>query len=522
MRRAVLVGLVGAVLLPLVGAVPSAAARTGPEALRADLDEILADPRLDGAHAGVVVRDPATDEVLYRRQADARATPASGAKLLTAAAALEELGPEHRFRTDVVTDAPRRGPVLLGDLHLRGTGDPTLREQDLHALAEQVAASGVRVVRGQLKADASWFDDVPLGTGWMWDDEPYYYAAPVSALTLAPTADFDAGTALVRTAPGEPGGPAVVEVVPRTDAVRIDNRATTAAPGTAPDVRVRREHGGDTVVVSGSVPAGGAPVEDYTSVRDPAAYAVDVFARVLREHGVRVGGTGAGVAPAGARTLAERESMPLRDLLLPFLKLSNNGHAEVLVKAMGRKARGAGTWDAGLAVVEERLAGLGIGRGTFRLVDGSGLSTMDAVSPAQLALLLDNARQRPWFAVFAAALPVAGIEDRAVGGTLRGRMDGTAAEGVVRAKTGSLTGVTSLSGYVTAADGTPLIFSVLFNDFLSDSPKDLEDAVAIRLAEYRGAADRPREAAPLPNAGADDPVTRVDEGAVECSWTKSC
>lgn len=214
--------------------------------------------------------------------------------------------------------------------------------------------------------------------------------------------------------------------------------------------------------------------------------------------------------------------MPLRDLLLPFLKLSNNGHAEVLVKAMGRKARGAGTWDAGLAVVEARLAGLGIGRGTFRLVDGSGLSTMDAVSPAQLALLLDNARQRPWFPVFAAALPVAGIEDRAVGGTLRGRMDGTAAEGVVRAKTGSLTGVTSLSGYVTAADGTPLIFSVLFNDFLSDSPKDLEDAVAIRLAEYRGAADRPRETAPLPNAGADDPVTRVDEGAVECSWTKSC
>ncbi|GAA0520822.1 D-alanyl-D-alanine carboxypeptidase/D-alanyl-D-alanine endopeptidase [Saccharopolyspora thermophila] len=523
MRRRWAFGLVLALGMPLASVAVSGAAPTGPDALRVDLDDILADARLKGAHAGVVVRDPATDEVLYSRQAADRATPASNAKLLTAAAALEVLGPEYRFHTEVVTNAPQLGPVLLGDLYLRGTGDPTLLATDYDRLAEQVAAAGIREVRGRLRTDDTWFDDVPLGTGWVWDDEPYYYAAPVSALTVAPNTDFDAGTVIVRVVPTVEGRPAQVSLDPPTRAVRIDNRTTTSAEGVA-DVSVLRDHGGSRVVVSGTIPAGAQPVEDFTTVVDPSAYAAEVFARALAAHGVVVRGTGEGTAPGGARVLAERQSMPLRELLVPFMKLSNNGHAEVLVKAMGREVRGEGSWAAGLAVLTEQVRGLGVDPQALRLVDGSGLSTMDSVTPEQLTVLLDNARERPWFPVFYDSLPVAGVADRMVGGTLRNRMGGTAAAGNVHAKTGSLTGVISLSGYVTAADGRELVFSVVFNDFLGSSPQDLQDAIAIRLAAYDGAADQPRGRVRVPRARVlqDDPATSVDESALECSWVKAC
>ncbi|MBQ6640902.1 MAG: D-alanyl-D-alanine carboxypeptidase/D-alanyl-D-alanine-endopeptidase [Saccharopolyspora sp.] len=501
----------------LTGPAASVPVSAAPDGLAADLDRILADPRLDGSHAGVVVRDPESDQVLYSRQARARATPASNAKLFTAAAALEQLGPQHRFRTDVRTAAPRNGPVLAGDLYLRGTGDPTMLAADYDELARQVADSGVRVVQGRLLGDDSWFDDVPLGTGWAWDDEPAYYAAPVSALTVAPDEDFDAGSAIVRVTPGAEGSPAAVRLDPPNGAVRVENQAVTGAPDSASTLSVERAHGSDQVVVRGSVPAGSAPAEEFTSVPDPTAYALDVFARALRAHGVQVAGIGEGAVPEGARTIAARDSMPLRELLVPFLKLSNNGHAEVLTKTMGEQARGEGSWPAGLAVLGERLTGLGLEPGRLRQVDGSGLSSMDSVSPEQVALLLDNVRARPWFADLRAALPVAADPDRMVGGTLRNRMGGTPAAGNAHAKTGSLTGVSALSGYVTAANGRPLVFSVLLNDFLSDAPTDVEDAIAVRLAQYTGPGEPARGVPAVPRtvppaAGAD----------LECAWTKSC
>lgn len=526
MRRSWGVLLVLTVLVAVPVGVAAPATRTvptGPDGLRADLDEILADPRLNGAHAGVVVRDPATDEVLYSRQADARTTPASNAKVLTAAAALDTLGPEHRFRTDVLTAAPQHGPLLAGDLHLRGNGDPTVQAADYDRLAAQVAAAGVRVVQGRLLTDDTWFEDKPLGSGWAWDDEPYYYAAPVSALTVAPNTDYDAGSVRVRVEPGAEGRPPAVRLDPFTDAVRIDNRATTSAPGTEPGLSVRREHGGQRVLVTGSVPAGSGPVEEFISVPDPSAYAADVFTRALAAHGVSVSGTAAAPVPEDARTLAARDSMPLRELLVPFLKLSNNGHAEVLVKSMGRAARGAGSWEAGIEVLGEKLDDLGVDSRALRMVDGSGLSEMDSVTPGQLVSVLDNAKQRPWFRQWYDALPVAGVPDRMLGGTLRGRMRGTPAENNVHAKTGSILGVSALSGYVTAADGRELVFSVVFNDFLSEAPQDLEDAIAVRLAEY-GATERTKGAPGVPaqREPADDPGTVRDESALECSWVKAC
>ncbi|MCT2585329.1 D-alanyl-D-alanine carboxypeptidase/D-alanyl-D-alanine-endopeptidase [Actinophytocola sp. S1-96] len=494
-------------LILLVGAAPVQAQND--TTLGADLDAILADPGLAGADVGLVVTT-LDGEVVYQRASERRQQPASNAKLATSAAALEILGPDHTFTTTVATPARRTGPVLHGDLYLRGTGDPTMLAGDYDALAERVADSGVRLVTGRLAADDTWFDDVRLGVSWAWDDEPYYYNAQVSALTASPDTDYDAGSIIVRVAPGAAGGPAVVTTEPPTDYVRIVNEATTGAAGSDDTVSVDREHGGNTFTITGSIPADGSATTEWMAVWEPTDYAASLFRAALERHGVRVlGRTVRAATPADARVLASRESMPLRELQVPFLKLSNNLHAEILVKAIGRKVAGEGSWDAGRPAVADALAGLGV-TGKLSLVDGSGLSRMDQISPDQLAQLLAGAVDRPWFADWYEALPIAGESERMVGGTLRSRMDGTAADGAVHAKTGSLTGVSGLSGYVDTAAGDRWIFSMVTNNTIGVNTKAIEDKVAIRLAEEGGETSRP------------GPKVSSHEVTVECSWEKAC
>ncbi|MEV0002213.1 D-alanyl-D-alanine carboxypeptidase/D-alanyl-D-alanine-endopeptidase [Micromonospora sp. NPDC050980] len=485
--------------------------------LHATIDAVLADSRLDGAQAGVVVVDTTTGRTLYDRNGSRRLVPASNTKLLTSTAAMELLGPGHRFTTDVSADGPRRAGLLSGDLYLRGGGDPTMLAADYDRLAAQVAATGVRVVTGNLVADDTRYDGSRLGPDWTWDDEPYYYAAQVSALTVAPDTDYDAGTVIVNATPGaRAGARPKISMTPANGWLRIDNRAETVADGET-TISVEREHGSNTVVVTGQIAVGEATESDWVTVWEPTGYAADVFRSALRRHGVRVlGRTVLGVStPDDARPLARHDSMPLADLLVPFLKLSNNGHAEVLTKELGRMLSGSGTWSAGLSAIGEYVGDAGMDTGTLRQRDGSGLSRRNLIPSAQFVTLLSAVRAEPWFDTWYAALPVAGNADRFVGGTLRSRMAGTAAANNVHAKTGSLTGVSGLSGYVTDADGRLLAFSIVLNNYLTSSVKGLEDQIAIALAAYTeketATARRTVPAAP------DSP--RVPEGR-ECSWVK--
>jgi len=507
--------VLGALLVVGTGLVSPVAAQDR-DALGADLDAILASPGLEGTDIGLVVRT-LDGETVYSRGADRRQQPASNAKLVTSAAALEVLGPDYRFDTTVHTTGRRVGPVLVGDVYLKGTGDPTMLAADYDALAKQVADSGVRVVRGGLRADDTWFDDVRLGTSWAWDDEPYYYSAQVSALTAAPDTDYDAGSIIVRVAPGT-GGKAVVTTEPPTDYVTVANTAVTGAAGSPNTISVDRAHGSNTFTVTGSIPAGGAATSEWMAVWEPTGYAAALFRAALGAHGVRVeGATARGATPAGAAVVASRRSMPLSELLVPFLKLSNNLHAEILVKAMGRAVSGQGTWTAGTAAVAGRLPAFGVDPAKLSLRDGSGLSRMDQISPDQLAALLAAAANRPWFPTWYGALPIAGKADRLVGGTLRSRMRGTAAEGAVHAKTGSLTGVSGLSGYVNTAGGARWVFSMVTNNSIGVNVKGLEDAVAVRLAAEGGSV---AEVAVVPAPRLDADAGRAAE--LECSWVKAC
>jgi len=515
---AVLVLFAGALFAVLPGVVAPATAQDR-DTLGKDLDAILADPGLGGADVGLVVRT-LDGETLYNRSGDRRQQPASNAKLVTSAVAMELLGPDYRFDTTAAASGPVAGGVLDGDLYLRGTGDPTMLATDYDALAAQVAAAGVTTVSGGLVADDTWFDTVRLGYGWAWDDEPYYYSAQTSALTAAPDTDYDAGSIIVNVAPGAEGAPAVVTTEPPTDYVTIQNTAVTGAAGAEAAVTVDRVHGANTITVSGSIPADGAPTKEWMAVWEPTGYAAALFRAALGAHGVTVTGpTTGGATPADATRLAAHESMPLVELAVPFLKLSNNMHAEILMKAIGRKAADDGSWHAGVEAVAATLPNLGIDPATVSLVDGSGLSRMDQIAPDQLASLLVAASGKPWFAQWYAALPIAGNPDRLVGGTLRNRMRGTPAEGNVHAKTGSLTGVSSLSGYVDSASGERLVFSMVTNNTIGLDAKVLEDAVAIRLAGKSGDGARTAPAPRIEDSPRQGANRRLD---LECSWVKAC
>ncbi|SCL19581.1 D-alanyl-D-alanine carboxypeptidase/D-alanyl-D-alanine endopeptidase [Micromonospora inyonensis] len=325
-RALALVALATALATATTSAAPTATAESPAPAetrLSATIDAILADARLDGAQAGVVVADATTGDTIYQRNGDRRLIPASNTKLLTSAAAMELLGAGHRFTTDVLHTGARRGTVLTGDLHLRGGGDPTMLAADYDALAARVAAAGIRVVGGNLVADDTRYDATRLGPDWTWDDEPYYYAAQVSALTVAPDTDYDAGTVIVTATPGAGAGERPqISLTPPNGYVRIDNRATTVATGTT-NVSFDHEHGTNTVVVTGQVAVGAAPTSDWVTVWEPTGYAADVFRTALRRQGVQVlGRTVLGRAtPASATGIARHDSMPLSELMVPFLKL---------------------------------------------------------------------------------------------------------------------------------------------------------------------------------------------------------
>lgn len=493
---------------------PAAAAEDG---LTKQLDALLADPRYNGSQVGLVVRDANTGDVLYDRDSADRLLPASNMKILTSAAAMEQLGPDFKFHTDALATAPVQDGVIGGDLYLKGFGDPTTLAADYAKLATDLKAAGVRRVSGDLVADDSYFDSVRLGDSWAWDDEQELYAAQVSALTAAPNTDYDSGTVIVQTKPGAAAGePATLTVVPKTSVVRLVGNVTTGAPGSASTLRIEREHGTNRILVSGSVPAGGATTSSWETVWEPTRYAADLFKRALKEAGIRLGGrVTTGVTPAGAQRLARDESMPLDELMTPFLKLSNNLHAETLTKTLGKEKAGAGTWPAGLGVIAAHAKSAGADTATIRLSDGSGLTRKNNLTADSVSDVLLAAAKEPWFEQWYDALPIAGNPDRFVGGTLRARMLNTPAANNVHAKTGSLTGVTALSGYVTDADGRELVFSMISNNYIT-TPRPVEDAVAVTLASYTQdgtpAAVRPERSGARDDSG--------DE--VECSWIKSC
>jgi D-alanyl-D-alanine carboxypeptidase/D-alanyl-D-alanine-endopeptidase (penicillin-binding protein 4) len=434
----------------------SQAATAAPNDLPARLDAVLRSQALRGARIGALVVTQDDGRVLYEHKPDRGLTPASNQKILTAIASLSAWGPTHRFVTRVYADSPPDSEGAVNFLVIRGGGDPSLTSEGYWRLAADLRLLGIRKVRKGLLLDASAFDGEYWHPSWGQTSARAYYG-PVAALT----ANYSAFSATVE-AGAKTGEPVRVSLDPNVDYLQLDNRALTRGRKAKTTLSVDRRRVGsiEEVTVTGVVRAGREAKAYHRSVLDPVRYAGSVMRAMLEANGISVGGHDRqGAVSDSMVLLLEYEGKSLADVVQLFLKYSNNSMGETLVKGLGARQGGVGTWAKGVAALRAELERLGVDVAGLSLVDGSGLSYQNRVTPRTLVSALRIAKSSFDFGPeFIAGLPIAAAD-----GTLEKRAK--AAADRVRAKTGLLTGGTSLSGYAVSEAGEPLVFSILVNGF---------------------------------------------------------
>ena len=483
--------------------VPNAAfPRHVPPTLTDGIDAYTSQPRFAHAQWGMAVVSLDSGAMLYRRNADSLFLPASNAKLYTSALALQTLGPDARFSTTLyATATPRADGTLDGNLILYGGGDPSLGDAGgspdwADRLAEALAARGVRRVRGDLIADDTYFAGPLFGNGWEALDLQADYGAGAGAL--------GAQDNVVHLNVARAGARCCTLVVdPPQSGMRVANLTGDAAP-----LSLYRPPGSDVLYASGSLRAG-VPRRTYAlSAPDGALFAANLLRDALARRGIALDGgvralhwpeTDAALA-INPMAIASIASPPLSQLLVHMLKHSDNRYAQMLLQQVGVATARTGVCadraeapqtsaDWGLCAMRAFLGRVGIDHGEAMFNDGSGLSREDLVTPAATVKLLAWIARQPFANVLRGALPVAGID-----GTLQYRMRDGAATDNVQAKTGTLTHVYALSGFVTDAEGGRLAFSLMLNRYqqptdglgrnMPPSPQSDLDAIATMLAQY--------------------------------------
>ena len=488
--------------------------------LAQQINAILSQPGFERAHWGIDVVDLDSGKTIYAQNPGRLFLPASNTKLFTTGAALAIAGPGYRFRTTVEAEGKMDDHGrLAGNLVIVGRGDPNIsgrtlpyalktervppHTQILEAMADQVASSGLKIVDGDLIGDDTYYAFERYAEGWAQDDLQWIDGAPVSALS------FNDNVVFVNILPGaQAGDKALVTLEPETDYYEIDNRIVTSAAGVAKRIGIHREPGARKVVLWGSLPLGDQGIKEALAIEDPAEFVAQLFRTMLERRGITIRGktlarhgevaqfydqpaqpavlptpdmknpsasmpccaadqisqTPAQRAPdleppPANKVLAEHLSTPFLDDIRVTNKTSQNLHAELALRLVGKLTGSGGSFEGGAAAVRQFLLQAGVNPDEFVFLDGSGLSRRDLVTPEATVQLLEYAASQPWGAAFAESLPVSGVD-----GSLADRFLNTPAGGLVHAKTGSLSHVNALSGYGETKSGKRFVFSIFCNN----------------------------------------------------------
>ncbi|BAY87590.1 D-alanyl-D-alanine carboxypeptidase/D-alanyl-D-alanine-endopeptidase [Calothrix parasitica NIES-267] len=427
---------------------PTSASRFCASQLNSAVNAITNRAQFNRTHWGVLVQNLGSPRTLYDRNASKYFTPASVAKLMTTAAALQALTPNYRIRTSAYGTGN-------GVVQVVGRGDPSLNSEQLEILAKQLRQKGVRRIN-KLIANDSYFKGEAVEPSWMWEDIQFYYGAPVNSLMLNENA------AVIRLFPQRVGRRLLLKWDNPLDASgwKVVNQTVTSRKGTKKYIEVKRDLKGQTLYLKGQVPVGSSPDVTAIAVFNPIQNFLNHFRQSLGKQGISVSGAYRGTTKTSGRELAAVQSPPLSELIAETNINSNNLYAEALLKALATKkpSQSGITAGAGLEVMKSTLSRIGVDPNAYRLVDGSGLSRKDLISPQALVQTLQGMAKSPYASVFRASLPVAGKN-----GTLKYRFKDIAPEGLVQAKTGTMTGVITLAGYVNAPNYGPVVFSIMVN-----------------------------------------------------------
>ncbi|HET9177798.1 MAG TPA: D-alanyl-D-alanine carboxypeptidase/D-alanyl-D-alanine-endopeptidase [Terriglobia bacterium] len=494
--------VVCALLVPLQAAAQS-------DTLAGKIESILESSPAGRGFWGIEVVRLSDGEILYMRNPQHLFQPASNMKMFTTSAALSTLGPDFIFRTTVESSAPPDPQGRVPDLILVGRGDPNLGSRvvpyqynsperlpadlDFEKLADQIAASGIREVSGNLYADDTYFVHEPYGTDWAVDDLAWDYGAPITALA------FNDNSLRLKIRPAAFPGPRAQIVMDAGDGYyKIASDVTTTASGIPAKIEISRFPGSMELDIWGHIPVGSHDVDEYISIEGPPLFIGEMFRKLLEQRGVKVDGKVVvrevmpeeaahrpeARAPEQRVVLAEHDSLPLSQDVKVTLKVSQNLHAEMLLRTMSQVEHHQGSAEDGLKILGGFLQKVGIAPEEVQFEDGSGLSRGTLVTPDAVMKLLQFDARQPWFQAFYDALPVAGVD-----GTLADRFRGTPLQGRVHAKTGSLEHVNALSGYMNLPGDRRLAFVIIGNQYAVNWTEATKVLDQIALEIYRRYAD---------------------------------
>jgi D-alanyl-D-alanine carboxypeptidase/D-alanyl-D-alanine-endopeptidase (penicillin-binding protein 4) len=455
---------------------------------RAQVDERINIPELQPANLGIYIENSQTREVLYARNAHKLFMPASNMKLFTTGAALALLGSDYVYRTGLYTDGIIQNDTLKGNLYLKGSGDPSISGrhnngdtfQMFREFADALHDQGITFVQGSIIGDDNVFDDQALGYGWAWDDESYYYSAQISGLS------FNDNCVDLHISPGaEIGESARCWAFPATEYIKLQNNLKTVTADSSLSFDFQRYPGTNTVNIFGKIPLDADTVLTWVTVDNPTLYTLQIFKNYLTQQGIEVQNiqdvddlTSNPLDYSNFLLLTEHLSVPLSEIIRTVNKESQNFYAECLQRTLGAEFAKEGSAWSGIEVEKNWFSQIGINPDHIFIVDGSGLSRHNLVTPFQIATLLRTMKYHSTAEIFFNSLPVGGVD-----GTLKRRLQGANAVGHVFAKTGYVGYVRTLSGYVQARNGTDYIFSILVNHYSvpTSAINDLQDAVLTLL-----------------------------------------
>lgn len=455
------------------------------------IDDIFNDPNFSNAHWGVVIQSLSTGEYFYRRNDNKNFMPASNMKLFTTALALQQLGPNYTYETTLYLNGRIKNEEIKGDLILRGTGDPTITKRFyggdalfvFNKWADSLVNMGIETISGNIIADDDAFEEESLGNGWAWDDETYYYSALTGGVC------FNDNCVDLTIRPGNRiGKKASIEIYPNTKFVTILNNVVTVSNDSVTNINFYRERNTNIIQCVGTIRKSELEYRESITVNNPTKFTAQVLKEVLESKGIRIRGQALdndelGIARDYQRLtpLFTQVSPPLKEIITVVNKISQNLYSEQLLKTIGYEKLKFGSIENGLKASKNLLKQMGIDPENLQIVDGSGLSRLNLFTPAQLNSLLRFMYRSKYFNEFYESLPIAGVD-----GTIANRMKNTRAMNNVRAKTGYINAVRSLSGYVTTTDGEMLTFVMISNNFLVPLKlaENIQDLVCILLSNF--------------------------------------